>query len=49
MSELKAAQEAAEAAKQEAKQDRRSKNIFIQLGRFIVLNLRIFMLTKHKH
>ncbi|MEY3909103.1 MAG: hypothetical protein RLZZ90_1010 [Actinomycetota bacterium] len=41
MSELKAAQA--------AKQDRRSKNIFVQLVRFVVLNLRIFMLTKHKH
>lgn len=31
------------------KQDRRSKNVFIQFIRFVVLNLRIFMLTKHKH
>lgn len=32
-----------------AKAQRRSMNVFIQFGRFVVLNLRIFMLTKHKH
>jgi hypothetical protein len=32
-----------------ARADRRSMNVFIQFGRFVVLNLRIFMLTKHKH
>ena len=32
-----------------ARRDRRSKNLIIQFFRFVVLNLRIFMLTKHKH
>jgi hypothetical protein len=28
---------------------RRERNIFIQFFRFIVLNIKIFMMTKHKH
>ena len=31
------------------KQQRRGKNVFYQFIRFVVLNLRIFSLTKHKH
>jgi hypothetical protein len=36
-------------AAEAARRDRRSKNVVIQFVRFVVLNLRIFMLTKHKH
>jgi hypothetical protein len=28
---------------------RRERNIFIQFFRFIALNIKIFMMTKHKH
>ena len=28
---------------------RRERNVFIQFFRFIVLNIKIFMMTKHKH
>jgi hypothetical protein len=33
----------------DGKEGRRERNLIIQFFRFVVLNLKIFMMTKHKH
>lgn len=33
----------------DGKEGRRERNLIIQFVRFVVLNLKIFMMTKHKH
>jgi len=33
----------------DGKEGRRERNLFFQFYRFLALNLKIFMMTKHKH